>query len=76
MIIYDPSTSSGQLIGVALTVAGVACCAAYSVITRRWIPDAKETSQVILAQQAHALVLALGSSFSSPWLVGRSRRPH
>jgi drug/metabolite transporter (DMT)-like permease len=60
VIIYDPATSTGQLIGVALTVAGVACCAAYSVITRRWIPDAKETSQVILAQQAHALVLALG----------------
>ena len=60
VIIYDPATSSGQLIGVALTVAGVACCAAYSVITRHWIPDAKETGQVILAQQAHALVLALG----------------
>ena len=29
------------------------------MITRRWIPDAKETSQVVLAQQAHALVLAL-----------------
>ena len=60
VVIYDPSSSTGQLIGVALTVAGVACCAAYSVITRRWIPDAKETSQVILSQQAHALVLALG----------------
>jgi probable blue pigment (indigoidine) exporter len=60
VIIYDPSSSSGQLIGVALTLAGIACCAVYSVVTRRWIPDAKETSQVILAQQAHALVLALG----------------
>ena len=60
VIVYDPSGSSGQLIGVALTVAGIACCAAYSVITRRWIPDAKETSQVVLAQQGHALALALG----------------
>jgi probable blue pigment (indigoidine) exporter len=59
VIIYDPSTTSGQMIGVALTLAGIACCAAYTVITRRWIPDAMETSQVVLAQQAHALALAL-----------------
>lgn len=60
VIVYDPSGSTGQLIGVALTIAGIVCCAAYSVITRRWIPDAKETSQVILAQQGHALALAVG----------------
>ncbi|HEY6609127.1 MAG TPA: DMT family transporter [Candidatus Limnocylindria bacterium] len=60
LIIYDPSGSSGQLIGVALTLAGVGCCAAYSVITRRFIPEARETSSVILAQQGHALALALG----------------
>lgn len=59
LVVYDPTASSGQLIGVLLTLAGIACCAAYSVITRRWIPDARETSQVVLAQQAHALVLAL-----------------
>ena len=60
LIVYDPSSSSGQLIGVALTLAGVACCAVYTVVTRRWIPDANETSQVILTQQGHALALALG----------------
>jgi drug/metabolite transporter (DMT)-like permease len=59
VILYDPGASAGQVIGVVLTLAGIACCAAYSVITRRWIPDAKETSQVILAQQAHALAFAL-----------------
>jgi probable blue pigment (indigoidine) exporter len=59
VIVYDPASSSGQLIGVALTVAGIACCAVYSVVTRRWIPDAQETSQVVLSQQAHALGLAL-----------------
>ncbi len=59
VIVYDPSSSSGQLIGVALTLAGIVCCAVYSVVARRWIPDAKETTQVILAQQAHALVLAI-----------------
>jgi len=60
VIIYDPSSSSGQFIGVGLTLAGIVCCAVYSVVTRRWIPDANETSQVILSQQAHALVLAIG----------------
>ena len=60
LIVYDPSSTSGQWIGVALTVAGIACCAVYSVVTRRWIPDAKETSQVVVAQQGHALALALG----------------
>ena len=60
VILYEPSATTGQVIGVVLTLAGVACCAAYSVITRRWIPGARETSQVILAQQAHALALALG----------------
>ncbi len=60
VVVYEPTTTSGQLIGVALTLAGVACCAIYTVVTRRWIPGAAETSQVVLAQQAHALVLALG----------------
>ena len=59
LIVYDPTIGGGQSIGVALTLAGIACCAAYSVIARRWIPGASETSQVILAQQAHALGLAL-----------------
>jgi drug/metabolite transporter (DMT)-like permease len=59
LIIYDPGSTSGEVIGVALTLAGIGCCAVYSVATRRWIPDAKETSQVVLAQQGHALVLAL-----------------
>jgi len=60
IIIYEPSTSGGESIGVALTLGGVACCAAYSVIARRWIPGAQETSQVIVAQQGYALALALG----------------
>ena len=60
VILYDPSASSGQWIGVGLTLAGIVCCAVYSVVTRRWIPGAKETSQVVLSQQAHALVLAVG----------------
>jgi probable blue pigment (indigoidine) exporter len=57
-VIYDPAVG-GALLGVSLTLAGVACCATYNVIARRFIPDAKETSQVVLAQQAHGLGVAL-----------------
>jgi drug/metabolite transporter (DMT)-like permease len=59
VVVYEPSIGTSQLIGVALTLAGIACCAAYTVITRRFIPHARETGQVVLAQQAHALVVAL-----------------
>ena len=59
IVIYDPSAGDAALIGIALTLAGIGCCAAYSVITRRWIPGATETSQIVVAQQAHALALAL-----------------
>lgn len=59
VVVYDP-TSAGALGGVALTVAGIGCCAVYSVITRRWLPDAESTTgEVVLAQQAHALGFAL-----------------
>jgi len=59
VVLFEPSVVQGQLLGVALTLAGVGCCAVYTVVTRKFIPDARETSQVILAQQAHALALAL-----------------
>lgn len=59
VVVIEPSGVQAQLVGVALTLAGVACCAVYTVVTRRFIPDARETTQVILAQQAHALALAL-----------------
>jgi drug/metabolite transporter (DMT)-like permease len=58
LVVYEPASVGGEAVGVALALAGVVCCAAYTVITRRYIPDAHETSQVILSQQAHALALA------------------
>jgi probable blue pigment (indigoidine) exporter len=60
LVVYDPTSVGGQVLGVALTLAGIVCCAAYTVITRRFIPDARETSQVVLAQQAYGLALAVG----------------
>ena len=59
VILWDPDATGGELIGIALTVAGVVCCAVYSVLTRKFIPDAPETGQVVFSQQAHALGLAL-----------------
>ena len=59
LVVYDAASIGGQAVGVALALAGVACCAAYTVITRRYIPDARETGQVVLAQQAYAFALAL-----------------
>ena len=59
LVVYDPATIGGGIVGVLLAVAGVGCCAAYTVITRRYIPGARETSQVVLAQQAYAFALAL-----------------
>lgn len=46
-------------LGVALTLAGVVCCAVYTVLTRRWLPGADSTAQVVVAQQAYALAFAL-----------------
>jgi drug/metabolite transporter (DMT)-like permease len=59
LVVYEPGAGAIQLVGVALTVAGVACCAAYTVITRRFIPDAEDTSQVVISQQVHALVFTI-----------------
>lgn len=59
LVLYDPS-ASGAALGVLLTVAGVGCCAAYTVASRRWLPGADSTLGVVVAQQAHALALALG----------------
>ncbi len=58
LVLYEP-TASGAWAGVALTVAGVACCAVYTVATRRWLPGADSTLGVVAAQQAWALGFSL-----------------
>jgi drug/metabolite transporter (DMT)-like permease len=59
LVLYEPATG-GQLVGIALTIAGVVCCAAYTVITRRFLPGATDgTAPVVFGQQAHALGFAL-----------------
>jgi drug/metabolite transporter (DMT)-like permease len=68
LVIYQPG-GAGSAIGVLLTVAGVGCCAVYTVITRRWISTSESTAQVVVAQQACALALAF-IFVSSAWILG------
>jgi drug/metabolite transporter (DMT)-like permease len=60
LVLDTPSIADVQWVGVGLTMAGVACCAAYTVIARRSIGASPETGPVIVAQQAYALAFALG----------------
>jgi probable blue pigment (indigoidine) exporter len=73
LVIYQPD-GAGSPIGVLLTVAGVACCAVYTVTTRRWISTSDSTAQVVVAQQAYALALAF-VLVSAAWILGGSVRP-
>jgi probable blue pigment (indigoidine) exporter len=58
LVVWDGSVN-GQWPGVVLVLAGVACCAAYTVIARRFVATSDSTAQVVLAQQAYALGFAL-----------------
>jgi drug/metabolite transporter (DMT)-like permease len=71
-VVYQPA-SSGEWPGVVLTVAGVACCAAYTVIARRWVGTSDSTAQVVLAQQAYALMFAVGVAVLAALLQGTVR---
>jgi drug/metabolite transporter (DMT)-like permease len=57
LVIYDPG-SAGHLLGVLLTLAGVACCAVYTVATRRLVGLADSTLGVVATQQVYALGFA------------------
>jgi probable blue pigment (indigoidine) exporter len=62
LVIYTPGGGGdAHLLGVALTLAGIACCAVYTVVARRLLGGADvSTISVVLAQQAWALTFALG----------------
>lgn len=68
LVIYEPG-STGSALGVGLTLAGVVCCAVYTVVTRRWLATAASTTQVVAAQQAHGLAFAL-VLVALAWLLG------
>ena len=58
IVLWDPA-ASGAVPGILLTLAGVGCCAMYTIATRRWLPDADSTLGVLFAQQAYALGFAI-----------------
>ncbi len=73
LVLYQPG-SIGTPLGVALTVAGVACCAIYTVVTRRWLSSSDSTAQVVVAQQVHALAFAF-VLVSAVWVLGGAVQP-
>jgi drug/metabolite transporter (DMT)-like permease len=73
LVIGQPS-ATGSPIGVLFTVIGVACCATYTVVTRRWLATASSTTQVIVAQQAYAIAFALVLVVAA-WLLGGAPLP-
>ena len=73
LVIYQPTGVSSP-VGVFLTVAGVVCCAVYTVVTRRWISTSDSTAQVVVAQQAYALALAF-ALVAAAWILGGAVRP-
>lgn len=58
LVLWAPG-GGGHVLGVLLTLAGVGSCAVYSVVTRRWLSTAGSTIQVVVVQQAYALVFAV-----------------
>ena len=59
ILVADPSVSGG-LVGVLLTLAGVACCAVYTIVARRLIGAADGTVPVVAGQQLAALLVIGG----------------
>ena len=57
LILAEPA-SGGQWPGVVLTLIGIGCCAAYTIVARRFVGASDSTAQVVLAQQAYALGFA------------------
>ncbi len=66
-IVVQPG-ASGATLGVALTLAGVGACAAYTVICRKMLAE-DSTITVVLIQQSCALVFAV-ALFSAAHLAG------
>jgi probable blue pigment (indigoidine) exporter len=57
LVVYQPG-ATGQAVGITLTLVSIGCCALYTVLTQRLMLD-DSSLNVVLAQQAAALVFAL-----------------
>ena len=58
LVVYDPG-GTGTLWAVALQLAGIGCCAAYTILARRFLADTESTLDVVMWQQAGAAGLAV-----------------
>jgi probable blue pigment (indigoidine) exporter len=58
LVVAQPGMG-GSLPGIVLTLAGVGCCAVYTIVSRRWLPAVEATAPIVLAQQVWALGFAL-----------------
>jgi drug/metabolite transporter (DMT)-like permease len=72
LIVHQDSTRGAGL-GVSLTLAGVASCAVYTVLCRKWLLN-DATLPVVLIQQLSALTFALALAGAGA-LAGVARRP-
>jgi drug/metabolite transporter (DMT)-like permease len=70
VVVAAPAPTPGRWIGVGLTLAGIACCALYTVLTRRLIGDAPDTTRVVFTQQAYGLAFAIGLAVAAVGLGG------
>ena len=74
VLILNASSDGSSWLGIGLTLAGIGCCALYSVITRRWLPGTDATAPVVAIQQLWALAFAL-VVVGAVALTGGSIRP-
>lgn len=74
VLVIGAPDGSAELGGVALTLAGVGCCAVYTVAARRWIGSVEETATVVATQQIYALGFA-SLLFAGLWLTGGAGVP-
>ncbi len=58
LLVVFESGNNGQLTGIVLTLAGVAVCAIYTVISRKSM-DTQSTLVIVMVQQSFALVFSL-----------------
>lgn len=67
LVLYRPG-ASGDAVGISLTVAAVAACAFYTVLTRRLLLD-DGSLEVVLVQQVAALCFAVTIA-GTAWALG------
>jgi drug/metabolite transporter (DMT)-like permease len=73
VLVVQRSGSEGAVLGVLLTLAGVGCCALYTVLCRQALVD-DSTLPVVLVQQIAALGFSLALAISAA-LLGRVEVP-